>query len=235
MCQFLRIVNIFFFHYFWAGTQQFPFVSDGKLINPQPHKLNVLDYFTSSYPIPTAWHNFCTRLSIRQMNVQQFLKSTNNVSPCALSFIRGVGTLMFVGGTNPTRRHHGWRRAGKIFEKWRLYIPGNGHFRVLSTSFWKIGKLVDRTVRAFFNAVKKKKKMDLNTFDKSSKTTSNNSCILIEQDCNKTIYLQWIALLPQLKAVFDRAKKGPLTFVTSSKFLCYPMDVKIIKLWLVNF
>ena len=70
--------------------------------------------------------------------------------------------------------------------------------------------------------------MDLDTFDKSSKRTSNDSCILIEQDCNKTIYLQWVALLPQLE-VFERAKKDPPTFVTSSKFLCYPIDVKIIK------
>ena len=33
---------------------------------------------------------------------------------------RGVGTLMRLRGPPPTRCHHGWRRAEKIFEMWRL-------------------------------------------------------------------------------------------------------------------
>ena len=46
--------------------------------------------------------------------------------------------------------------------------------------------------------------------DKSSERTNKKSCIIIEQDCNKTIYLQCVVLLP--RSVIRKSQKRPFYF-----------------------
>ncbi len=59
-----------------------------------------------------------------------------------MTFFRGVGTFLILGGPNRKRRHHGWRRARKIFNFKSSRLPETAISRVFVKKKYSTGEKI---------------------------------------------------------------------------------------------